>query len=150
MDAVNVSLLSAYPNEDEILVLPPAVFSINKVEMDEHSKVLSVEATQIQNSVEYLTRSRSNMDTLIDSQCASKFPMSIEGAILTTFFEAMQGRGWHKNGNWCQEDVPLREWEGIIMATGRVQTIFLTGNNLAGFFLIIIIFEILQCNFIQG
>ena len=72
-----------------------------------------------------------SIDMVLGSSCA---PMdSIEDrAVLVELYNALDGANWTKNTNWLS-DRPIREWTDVTNdATGRVNGLYLTNNNLSG------------------
>ncbi len=56
-----------------------------------------------------------------------------ERKALVAFYEAAEGLYWVDNEGWLDDDVPVGEWEGIIVDDeGRVTSIVLTSNGLRG------------------
>lgn len=53
--------------------------------------------------------------------------------ILTQFFRLTNGSNWKKKRNWCNRNVPLRQWHGITTnPQGYIVSIDLKSNNLCG------------------
>ena len=58
-------------------------------------------------------------------------PTLTDREILEIFYEATGGDDWTDNTNWLSDE-DLSEWHGVRAYQGRVENIFLRGNNLVG------------------
>lgn len=55
-----------------------------------------------------------------------------EVAALVDIFRNTHGSNWHRRDNWCNPDVHIREWWGVVVEGGHVRELRLGSNNLNG------------------
>ena len=66
------------------------------------------------------------------SGTGTECPPLTDRGVLEILFESTGGRSWDDHDNWLT-DAPLGEWHGVATdASGRVQRLYLSGNDLTG------------------
>ncbi len=58
--------------------------------------------------------------------------VELDSLALTALYNATGGPNWNNNNGWLEEDVPVKNWEGIVVTDTNVTVIYLPNNNLTG------------------